>query len=613
MSLEMKRTAFIADQLDELTVFALLDYDFSIALHPCDSGLRLTASSLDVDDDDFVMTYGGERWTDDDPGLESDADSSTGTPWAPLIPDHVKDIDSSDEDACADQFIATEDAHAELVELFTALVTSGWKVAVRHVDSKDATTGTPHIRLEAEAPGSDADRAATALRALRLPADFSQLEATYAPEDVRDGPARWRFADNSAVAITASGERHPVKINAVQTYAVSAAPMWTLHPGTDTAIQRHTAGSAMKGSALIQPPSPPTPTQAETDECRKAVDTWASNNEFGPTIEPAKPADVQRALDKLDQGTVGYYLLEFTNGDCYLGQSISIADRLKGHRTLHKDISSIRLLPDPAARSLVNPLRHLLDREAGLIHSLQTARLPARNKAQMTYLTGDGLPIDEIFKSNGTTAADWLSDPIACNRCDGEAGRALTPSTDQLAAGEAAYKRWLDRTAEHADTVRSLLRTYMARCLPLPLHTEYVHWVLSSPQVVPRHRTLSNLSIGWTEAFRTMIGKDGHLSGMLHVNGIELLGEDMSDDALVRFMRQHPGVSVTQSAYQAAGPFNLMLWAPDLESVADLLDDTAVTRAAATAALHLMRKASPGKIRESHNPVLVNAILGIKR
>lgn len=611
MSLKTNRTAFIADPLDVLAVFPLFHEDFSIALHPCGAGLRLTASSLDVDDEDFVMTYDDEQWADNDPAVQSGARSSPSTPWTPLIPDDFQGVDPSDEDACADLFVATVDAHAELVELFTTLVTSGWKVTVRHLDSKDATSGTPQIRLDAEALGNDVDRAATALRALRLPADFSRLEATFAPEDVKDAPARWRFADDSAVAIAASGERHPVRINAVQTYAVSAAPSWTLRPDIDTAIQRHAAGSPMKGSALIQPPSTPTPTQVEIDERRKAVDTWASNNEFGPTIEPAKPADVQRALDKLDEGTVGHYLLEFTNGDCYLGQSVSIADRLKGHRTHHKDITSIRLLPDPAARRLANPLRHLLDRESVLIHGLQTAGLPARNKAEMTYLIGDSLPIDEIFRSNGTTAADWLSDPIACNRWDGDAGRALTPTTDQLAAGEAAYKRWLDRTGEHADTVRSLLRTYMARCLPLPLRTEYVHWVLSSPQVIPPHRTLSNLSIGWTEAFRTMIDKDRHLSGMLHVNGIELLGEDMSDDALVRFMRQHPGVSVTQSPYQAAGPFNLMLWAPDLESVADLLDDTAVTRAAATAALHLMRKAKPGKNKESHNPVLVNAILGV--
>ena len=611
MSLETSRTAFIADQLDELAVFPLFDDDFSIALHPGDAGLRLTASPLDVEDDDYVMTYVCEQWTDGGPAAEADVNSATPTPWAPLIPDDVKDVDPSDEDALIDQLFATANAHAQLVELFTTLVASGWHVTVHHVDSKDATTGTPQIRLEAEAPASNADRAETALRALRLPAGLARLEATYGPEGVSDR-ALWRFPDDVAVAVTAGGERHPVRIADVQTYAVSAAPAWTLHPGIDAPIQRHTAGSPMKGSALVPPVVTPTPTHAEIDERRKAVDTWATNNQFGASIKPAKPADVQRALDELDEGNVGYYLLEFTNGDCYLGQSISIADRLKGHRALHKDISSIRVLPDPAARSLANPLMHLLDCEAGLIHSLQLAGLPARNKAQMTYLTGDGLPIDEILKSNGTTAAEWLADPISCNRRHGKARRALTPSTDQLAAGEAAYKRWLERTGEHADTLRSLLGIYMARCLPLPLHTEYTHWVLSSPQVIPRHRTLSNLSIGWTEAFRTMIDRDGHLSGMLHVNGIELLGEDGSDDALVRFMRQHPGVSVTQSPYQAAGPFNVMLWAPDLESVRDLLDDTAVTRAAATAALHLMRKSTTGRNRESHNPILVNAILGVE-
>lgn len=610
MSLETSRTAFIADQLAELAVFPLFDDDSAVALHQGEAGLQLTASPLDVEDDDYVMTYVRGQWTDGDPAAEGDANSATPTPWAPLIPEDVKDFDPSDEDALIDQLFATANAHAQLVELFTTLVASGWHVTVHHVDSKDATTGTPQIRLEAEAPATNADRAATALRALRLPAGLARLEATYEPEGVSDR-ALWRFPDDVAVAVTVGGERHPVRIDVVQTYAVSSAPAWTLHPGIDAPVQSHTAGSPMKGSALVPPVVTPTPTHAEIDERRKAVDTWASNNEFGASIKPAKPADVQRTLDELDEGNVGYYLLEFTNGDCYLGQSISIADRLKGHRALRKDIRSIRLLPDPTARSLVNPLRHLLDREASLIHSLQTAGLPARNKAQMTYLAGEGLPIDRIFESNGTTAAEWLADPISCNGRDSEASRALTPSTDQLAAGQAAYKRWVERTGEHADTVRSLFGIYMARCLPLPLHTEYTHWVLSSPQVVPRHRTLSNLSIGWTEAFRTMIDKDGHLSGMLHVNGIELLGEDMSDDALVRFMRQHPGVSVTQSCYQAAGPFNLMLWAPDLESLRDLLDDTAVTRAAATAALHLMRKSATGRNRESHNPVLVNAILGI--
>lgn len=258
MSLETSRTAFIADQLDELAVFPLFDDDFSIALHPGDAGLRLTASPLDVEDDDYVMTYVREQWTDGGPAAEADVNSATPTPWAPLIPDDVKDVDPSDEDALIDQLFATANAHAQLVELFTTLVASGWHVTVHHVDSKDATTGTPQIRLEAEAPASNADRAETALRALRLPAGLARLEATYGPEGVSDR-ALWRFPGDGAVAVTAGGERHPVRIADVQTYAVSAAPAWTLHPGIDAPIQRHTAGRPMKGSTLIQPANTPTP------------------------------------------------------------------------------------------------------------------------------------------------------------------------------------------------------------------------------------------------------------------------------------------------------------------------------------------------------------------
>ena len=421
---------------------------------------------------------------------------------------------------------------------------------LRHVGAVGAT---PRINIHADAPHIDAERAATALRTLRLPADFSRLEAAYAPQSGGDGQASWGFSDGQVIAVTHSGERRPVRIDDILTLALCSAPAWVLVPGLDAPAERHTAGSPMRASCLRQPPPAPAPTQEEIDERQKAVDTWATNNDFGPLIEPAMPTAVRQELTRLGSGSVGYYLLEFANGDCYLGQSISIADRLTGHRAVHKDILGIRLRPDIAAESLRNPLRHLLDHEATLIHSIQQAGLPARNKAQTTYLASENRRVDELFEQHGTTASSWLADPIAINERAGQTGRALHVTKEQLAAGKVAYSLWLTRTGDHADTVRRLLRTYLNRCVPLPLHTEYVHWVLSSPQTIPAHRTLSNLSIGWTEAFRTMIGKDGHLSGMLHVNGAELLGEEMSDDALVRFMRQHPGVHVTESNYQAAG------------------------------------------------------------
>ncbi len=157
--------------------------------------------------------------------------------------------------------------------------------------------------------------------------------------------------------------------------------------------------------------------------------------------------------------------------------------------------------------------------------------------------------------------------------------------------------------------MRSLYRTYMELCLPLPRRTEYAYWVLSAPEKIPYFRSISNLTIGFTEAFRLMMDTDGSLSGMVQVNGVELLGEEMSDTALVRFMRQHPGVSVTEAPYQASGPFNLLVWAPNLQSLVDLFQDATFLRSAATAAIHLMRASRAGNMRTAHNPILVDAIL----
>ncbi|WP_152930078.1 GIY-YIG nuclease family protein [Gordonia sp. w5E2] len=552
---------------------------------------------------EFVKTYDGDRWVDNDPTVDGEDSESSGL-WTPLIPHDVSEIDPGDEDAFSDQVDATLEAHAALIDLFTTLVASGWQVTVQHGAAED---GTPQITLRADAPELDHDRAYTAVRAMRLPTGFSRVEATY-KQGAGDGTESWGFPHEQVSAVTRSGTIQTIRLKDMFTFALCSSATWTLTPDLDAPIQRHTSGSSMKTSIVTQPPIKQAPTQDEIDERRRAVDQWATSNDFTSPVHPAMPANVQRALDALDSGNAGYYLLDFTNGDCYLGQSISIADRLKGHRSTHKDIRGIRLRPDIEAGSIVNPLRHLLDHEATLIHSVQQAGLPARNKAQMTYAIGDDSSLDDIFRKNGTTSAAWLADPIGVN-AHKQIAHSPNQSRRSLTAAEDDYRVWLKRTGEHADTVRSLLRTYMERCLPLPRHTEYQHWVLSSPRNTPYFRTLSNLSIRNTEAFRTMIDKDKHLRGMLHVNGVELLGESMSDDALIRFMRQHPGVCVTETDFQEAGPFNLMLWAPDLTSIDDLLDDTAVTRAAATAALHLMKKGKMGKNKNSHNPVLVNAIL----
>ena len=137
----------------------------------------------------------------------------------------------------------------------------------------------------------------------------------------------------------------------------------------------------------------------------------------------------------------------------------------------------------------------------------------------------------------------------------------------------------------------------------MPLLTEYDYWVLSSPERIPPTGLYPIWSIGWTEAFRLNIDQSGHLSGWVQVNGVELFGDGMSDKSIVRFLRQHPGVIIDEAPYQASGPFNYNVIAENLDLLDELLDDAAVTRAAATAALHLMRKSKVGNIKNSYNPI----------
>ena len=134
-----------------------------------------------------------------------------------------------------------------------------------------------------------------------------------------------------------------------------------------------------------------------------------------------------------------------------------------------------------------------------------------------------------------------------------------------------------------------------------PLATAYRVRLLGSPaRPSGSHPQGSiNLSIGWTEAFRLNIDQSGHLSGWVQVNGVELFGDGMSDKSIVRFLRQHPGVIIDEAPYQASGPFNYNVIAENLDLLDELLDDAAVTRAAATAALHLMRKSKVGNIKNS--------------
>lgn len=607
MSSDFARTAFIADGREELSAIALLELDSVTAIESQGTGLTLR---IQYGRDTETVDYDGVRWSDDvDTDSVAEDDDSVPRPeiWKYLLPPELRTTEPPDDETFDEHIDHAVEHHAELIELVTTVVASGWSVELRHEVPRGNQTRAS-ITIRATAPSLNDERATAVFETWGFPAGIPLFETVWSSPAPDTEP--WGFnADHTFIA-TAHGPNQAIDPNIFALIALSAAPAWTVQPGVDRPFKRHSTGGAMEPPVLVAPPADPpaAPSGSEIARRRTAVAVWAKDNGFVRLVEPALPKATQQALEELGDGDAGYYLLEFDNGDCYLGQSISIAERLKGHRSIRKDIVAIRLHPDPAASALPNPLRHLLDRESVLIASVQQANLHARNKAQMTYQTGHRA-IDDIFAAHECTSREWLADPFGINTTAMGKPRNVTLKPAKAAGGHEALQMWTTRAGPHISAVLSALRLYMQRCLPLPAQTEYEYWTLSSPMTIPPWRTLSNLTIGWTEAMRINIAEDGHLSGWVQVNGIELLGEDTADEAVVRFLRQHPGTQLDQSPYQASGPYNLNIRAANMHVLNELLDDTTVTRAAATAALHLMRHSKAGANRSAHNPVLVNTVL----
>ena len=107
-----------------------------------------------------------------------------------------------------------------------------------------------------------------------------------------------------------------------------------------------------KQSISIDDNRQPSSARSSREE-RQASRSWAS--EYGFHHRSTGNLNHQKTLNELDLGEAKDITGQVGNGDCYLGQSVDISERLKGHRLVHKDISSIRLRPDPAAARMANP------------------------------------------------------------------------------------------------------------------------------------------------------------------------------------------------------------------------------------------------------------------
>jgi hypothetical protein len=251
--------------------------------------------------------------------------------------------------------------------------------------------------------------------------------------------------------------------------------------------------------------------------------------------------------------------------------------------------------------------RHLLAREQELIHSIQHVDTLARNKSEMAVISGSAVDFDQLV---GLWEQErWLTTPDLCNADDGWEARQL--DAGEFAGGAHSYAKLLRTYPDDSAQLARIIGHYLQRCVPFPARTEYRYWSLSC---LPsggstQWARVACVTVSWTETLTLLRHRTrGRLAGFVHVNDLELFAGGVTESGYVEFLRRHPGVYDTTADYRQAGPWNTLLWAVDLDTLERLLDDTSVTRAAATAALHIIRKGkTPASINNAHCPQLVTA------
>ncbi|MDV6267759.1 GIY-YIG nuclease family protein [Rhodococcus globerulus] len=420
--------------------------------------------------------------------------------------------------------------------------------------------------------------------------------------DVRDMRMRWTFRDKNwhldseATGFLGADTNVDVaELDVLYEVMAVAAANCALAP-SDTSKQWHSGGAATPPSTLpVSPPAQELLPEPDVIDARAlAIHAWAEANGFSVPLEPT-PSALIRYLEQAGAGSGGYYILEFTDGQCYIGESIDLPERLKQHRGCYRDIHRIRVSADSEATRSLHAKRHLRLRERSLIHSAQEAGLFARNINEMAAMIGVSKHLDDLISPDEQRI--WLAAPDVANANDTTARE--RSSAERLARTAANYRHFL--THPDANRITRIIGSYLTRCVPYPARTEFHSWAVSC-LTTPGKRSgrVSCLTIAMTEML--VIYQDRGISGRgtIQVNADELFP---TDDSVWAFFRRHPTVQLSPAVYEESGPGQLLLCVDTLDALERLLDDVAVTRAAATTALNIMRK-GPCMQRKVHCPQL---------
>jgi hypothetical protein len=304
-----------------------------------------------------------------------------------------------------------------------------------------------------------------------------------------------------------------------------------------------------------------------------------------PEIE-IDATDLRRRGPSLPLGTPrsGTYRVEFTNGECYVGETDNIVLRLGSHGRTWDDMRAIRFWPgkDCEERSA------LADRSPVRV---------ARPGPPLRKVDAETPEIDPVLDR-----MQW-SDDLLLGRQDARP----VERPDQRERTRPLF----DRLSKHPDFERiaTLVARYLDLFVPAPASTEVAHWVITSLPSTAKTRLwhrLACLSINNVEALtigEQFDGKCWTTLGFMSANP----SERHPDKLLTRDV-QSRGVFVASAWYKTVGPV-YQVGFDDLDGLEAALEDEEVLDLVGAMAMRLMRRGR-GLYGRFHDYNLADVVLG---
>lgn len=298
------------------------------------------------------------------------------------------------------------------------------------------------------------------------------------------------------------------------------------------------------------------------------------------------PPGVAPSLIFGEESSSGIYVLEFADGEQYVGQSIHPGTRFASHRRRWQDIVAVSFAPVPPEE---------LDRvEQDMITEKRRADVRLRNRTLLAQPFGDS-PLDFIVAQEEQAA--WIGDDPM------NAEREIAPQR----IVEARARRSTDRgrlpepvrAHPHLAEAVDLIAGYLYYVIPLPTETEGRGWVLSAWPSTNRtrdHRRFATLSIQNVEMLYLYEDRteDGAWEQTMVLNVHDSL--ELDDELRRLFFR---------NTYRTTGP----VWTAAVhgwDDIGVLLGNPAVLLAARKLALSQLRKGR-AMFSRAHSQALADA------